>query len=89
METFGWYGTGAILFGYGAASHGAMDPTSIEFQLLNISGAVGVGLVCLKRRAWQPLALEVCWATMGISALARIALGQPAAPATAEPPPKT
>ena len=47
---------------------------------MNITGAVGVGLVCYKRKAWQPMALEVAWAGVGVSALASSMLSRSQTP---------
>ena len=64
----GWYGTAAIVGAYFASSHGwlAQGPT---YHLLNLTGALGVGLVCWWKRAWQPLSLELVWALVALSAL--------------------
>ena len=67
----GWYGSSAIVAAYLASSHGWLEQ-GLTYQLLNITGAAGVGLVCWCRRAWQPLTLEVVWAIVGISALVKL-----------------
>ena len=68
MNVLGWYGTLAIVGAYLASSHGWMEQGTL-YQLLNVSGAAGVGLVCWRRRAWQALTLEVVWAVVGLTAL--------------------
>ena len=65
----GWYGTAAILTAYFASSHGWMEQ-GLEYQLLNLTGAAGVGWVCWLRRTWQPLLLKVAWGLVALSALA-------------------
>lgn len=68
LNLLGWYGTAAIVFAYFASSHGLLEP-GVTYQLLNLTGAIGVGLVCWRKRAWQPLSLEVVWALVALSAL--------------------
>ena len=68
MDAFGWYGTFAILAAYFLSSHGLIGQGFL-YQALNLSGAVGVGLVCWRRRTWQPFWLEVAWAAVAASAL--------------------
>lgn len=69
-SVFGWYGTLAILLAYGLSSMGWIEQGAL-YQFLNLTGAVGVGLVCFLRRAWQPMCLEVAWALIAILALLR------------------
>lgn len=71
MDVLGWYGTAAIVGAYLASSHGWLEQ-GVPYQLLNVTGALGVGLVCWRRRAWQPMALEVVWALVGLSALVQL-----------------
>ena len=68
MNVMGWYGTLAIVGAYLATSHDWMEQGTL-YQLLNVSGATGVGLVCWRQRAWQALTLEVVWVAVGLTAL--------------------
>ena len=67
----GWYGAGAILWAYYASSHGHMEQAAV-YHLLNLSGAIGVGIVCWYQRTWQALALEVAWASIALSSILRL-----------------
>jgi hypothetical protein len=69
MTWYGWYGTAAIVGAYAANSHGWL-PRGALYQWLNLTGALGVGLVCWRKRAWQAMSLEVVWALVALSALA-------------------
>ena len=73
VQALGWYGTAAIVGAYAAGSWGWLEPGPL-YQLLNLTGAAGVGLVCWWRRAWQPFWLEVVWAAVAAAALARALL---------------
>lgn len=72
MEVFGWYGTAAILIAYGGNSLELIDG-GLVYQLLNLTGAAGVGLVCHRRRTWQPFWLELVWGCIAVVALIRMA----------------
>ena len=64
----GWYGTLAILWAFYASSHNHLEQGA-TYQLLNLSGAIGVATVCWYQRTWPALALEVAWAGIAVSAL--------------------
>ncbi len=68
IQVYGWYGTLAILGAYFALSHDLLEE-GLLYQLLNITGATGVGLVAWRKRAWQPFCLELVWVAVGVSAL--------------------
>ena len=71
MEGLAWYGTAAILGAYALNSSDSLDMVGgkIGYQVLNTTGATGVGLVCWRRRTWQPLVINVTWAVIGATAL--------------------
>lgn len=64
----GWYGMLAILTAYYSSTHGIMDQ-ALGYHSLNLSGAIGVAVVCWYQRTWQALALELAWAGIAISGL--------------------
>ena len=70
IEALGWYGTCAILLAFAATSFDWMEPVR-TYQVLNATGAFGVGVVCWKRKTWQPFWLEVVWGSVALIALAR------------------
>lgn len=58
----------AILSAYGANSFDAMDKGAL-YQGLNLTGALGVAVVCFYRRTWQAFVLEAVWAAIALTAL--------------------
>lgn len=74
MEIMGWYGSAAIVGSYFALSHDHMVK-GVLYYILNVTGALGVALVCWKRRTWQGLAIEVVWISIGLSALVELLRG--------------
>jgi len=73
-EILGWYGTGAVLVAYFLNSFSLLPATSAWYQGLNATGAIGVAVASYRRRAYQPLVLNVVWAVIGTVALIRLAV---------------
>jgi hypothetical protein len=69
IKAFGWYGVGAILSAYALNSFGYMGSGSVIYQLLNVTGAIGIVFVSLHRRAYQPAVLNAVWAIIALLAL--------------------
>lgn len=70
-EVAGWYGTAAILGAFALSSFGVIGQDRL-YQLLNLTGALGVAWVCWRRRTWQAFWLEVIWAFVALVALVRL-----------------
>ncbi|MBX3463604.1 MAG: hypothetical protein KF830_10560 [Planctomycetes bacterium] len=70
-DAIGWYGMVAILTAYALLSFRWIDQ-GVLYQLLNLTGALGVGLVCWRRRTWQAFWLELVWAGVALLALLRL-----------------
>lgn len=71
-EIIGWYGTGAIVGAYFLNSFGLLSTTSWIYQGLNFTGAIGIVVVSLAKRAYQPAALNAIWTVIALVALVRI-----------------
>jgi len=73
-ELFGWYGTAAILLAYALVSFGmgGVRADSAIYQALNFTGAVGIAIISLKKKAYQPATLNAVWAIIGLIALLKI-----------------
>ncbi len=69
IEALGWYGTFAILGAYALLSFGMVDARNLAYQLLNASGALGIIIVSAKKRAYQPVVLNVVWLLIALIAL--------------------
>jgi hypothetical protein len=70
-EIAGWYGTAAILGAYALSSFGVLQPRDRVYQLLNLTGALGVAWVCWRQATWQAFWLEAVWAAIALIALTR------------------
>lgn len=74
IEIFGWYGTIAIISAYFLNSFGVLSSADVLYQLLNISGAIGIVLISFKKQAYQPMILNIIWTIIGTLALVKIFL---------------
>jgi hypothetical protein len=71
---FGWYGVLAILVAYLLVSFNALTTKSAAYQILNLTGALGIVGEALSKKDAQPAVLNTVWAIIALVALARIAL---------------
>ncbi|HUC94922.1 MAG TPA: hypothetical protein VMR19_02905 [Candidatus Saccharimonadales bacterium] len=71
LEITGWLGTGLILLAYLLVSIKKIEPTSGKYQLLNLFGAIGVGLNSLIHRALPSVGINLAWILIAIYALVR------------------
>jgi len=71
-ELVGWYGVIALLGAYAAVSFGYLTSGDILFQVLNVTGALGIVIDALAQKNWQPVVLNIVWGTVAIVSLIRI-----------------
>ena len=55
----GWYGALATLTAYFLVSFGVVGPTDLRYQLLNLTGAIGLGVICYFKHTYQPLFVNI------------------------------
>jgi len=78
IQFFGWYGAIALLSAYALVSFSVLDAGGVFYQLLNISGSLGIIAVSWHkfskgdRRSYQPALLNLVWAMIGLLALLKI-----------------
>ena len=68
----GWYGVAATIAAYILVSFLVLSPTSIWYQLLNLTGAFGVTVETYYRKDYQPFWLNLLWAVIALVALANL-----------------
>ena len=68
VSAIGWYGVLAIFGAYYLSSLGKIDQEGL-YQTLNATGAIGLAILCFKKHAWQPLALNLAWLAIALYAL--------------------
>jgi len=68
-ELVGWYGTIAILSAYALANFRIIAIDSFEYQLLNLTGAIGIVVISVVKKDKQPAVLNAVWAIIALIAL--------------------
>jgi len=71
-EIIGWYGTIAIVAAYAMTSFGVLTTTSLVYQLLNGTGALGIVYISFKKKAYQPGVLNIIWTVIAFIAIINI-----------------
>jgi len=61
QNILGWYGALATLGAYFLISFGLVGPKDLKYQLLNLSGAIGLAIICFYKRTYQPLFVNIIW----------------------------
>ena len=78
MELFssvvGWTGTGLIVLAYFLVSTKRIGPTTKTYQLMNVVGAIGLGVSAFVSGSWPNFGLQVIWFFIGLYALYKIIL---------------
>ena len=72
IEIFGWYGTFAIIGAYFLVSFSIVQSNTLTFQLINLTGALGLFIVSFYKKAYQLVVLNVIWLFIALVAIAKI-----------------
>lgn len=72
IEIVGWLGTALILVAYVLSSLGYLSTSTVSYQLMNLLGALGVGLITYLRKAFQGFVLNLVWAIVAFIGLTRL-----------------
>ncbi|MCC6639454.1 hypothetical protein IT409_02765 [Candidatus Falkowbacteria bacterium] len=68
-EIIGWYGAVALICGYLLNSFGIVESNSLIYQLINITGSIGIALISYKKKTFQPMVLNLIWLLIGVLAI--------------------
>lgn len=69
IQLLGWYGVAAIVSAYALASFSILNPSDWQYQFLNATGALCMILEGSQRKDWQPVVLNIIWATIALLGL--------------------
>ncbi len=72
IEFLGWYGVVATIVAYILVSFLILSPTSLLYQALNFTGAIGVTIETYYRKDYQPFWLNLIWAFIALMAILNI-----------------
>lgn len=75
IELLGWYGVIAILGAYALLSFSVIKSNTLLYQLLNLTGAIGIVVHSFGKKAYQPGVLNIVWALIALVALFNILIG--------------
>lgn len=71
-EVAGWYGTAAIVLAYVLVSFNILPAGGGAYQMLNLTGALGIVAIAAVRKIRQPLLLNLFWAAIALAALIKM-----------------
>ncbi len=71
IQIVGWIGTFLIVLAYFLVSSKKIESTSKLYQVMNLLGAVGVGVNVFYLHAWSVAALQTAWGIIAIVALVK------------------
>lgn len=70
-EVLGWIGAIEVLLAFALNALGVID-VGLIYLTLNTTGAFFLSLISFRKRAWQPLSLNVIWAIVGLVGIVRV-----------------
>jgi hypothetical protein len=65
IEVFGWYGALAIMSAYFLNSFSFLSASDVSYQILNVTGSLGMIAVSYYKKAYQPMTVNIVWAVIG------------------------
>lgn len=74
FELFGWYGFLALMMAYALVSFKIISGDSWIYQLLNLTGSIGLLLIAVNKKVYQSVVLNIIWSMIGIIAIIKLFL---------------
>ena len=71
IQIIGWVGTFLIVLAYFLVSYKKVDGSSKVYQMINLFGAIGVGINVFHQQAWPAFALQIVWGIIAIFSLTK------------------
>lgn len=75
IDLLGWYGVLAILMAFALNNFEVLTARDVVYQLLNLTGAIGIIVSSLAKKDFQPVILNCVWLLIAVIALIKISLG--------------
>ena len=75
IEGLGWFGVIAIVGAYALLSFGLISSDQFIYQILNLTGAVGIVVDALQAKNYQPAVLNTIWFFVALIVIVRMAMG--------------
>jgi hypothetical protein len=71
-EFCGWYGMLSLIIAYGLVSFGIIYADGLIFQIMNLTGGIGLIVVAASKKVLQSVILNIFWMLIGLIAIIRI-----------------
>ncbi len=71
-ELCGWYGMIALIVAYFLVSFGILEGEGFIFQIINLTGGIGLLIVAASKGVLQSVILNFFWAAIGLIAIIRL-----------------
>jgi len=71
-EIVGWYGAIAIVLAYALVSFKLVSADGVVYQLLNLTGALGIIIISAIKKVRQSVTLNIFWAAIAAIALLQL-----------------
>lgn len=68
-DVIGWIGTALLVIAYFLITTKRLSPTSLTYQLMNLSGSALAGINFVVHKAYPGLGIEFFWAAIAIYGL--------------------
>jgi hypothetical protein len=69
FSLLGWLGSFLVLAAYWLNSAKYIEATSVAYQLMNLLGAVGLGINVFHQDAWPSFAVNAIWGVIALYSL--------------------
>lgn len=66
LDILGWYGVTAVLIAYALVSFQIISAQTFTYNLLNLTGAIGIIVESLSKRDYPEVSLNIIWAIIAI-----------------------
>lgn len=73
-DIFGWIGVMLIIASYSLIALGIVDGNSLIYHGLVLVGSIAVGVISIKKQAFQPAVLNILFSLLALIAIVRILL---------------
>ncbi len=74
LQFVGWYGVLAILAAYALVTFSVIHVKSSPYQILNLTGALGLVLEATSKKDKQPAVLNAVWAFVALLAIIQLVI---------------
>ena len=72
INVFGWYGTIAIVLAYFLVSFSFLSVNNIWYQILKVTGSLGIVTDAFYKKDYQPGVLNIIWIIIAAAAIVKM-----------------